>query len=64
MNYERFCRSCQKKTEHDHATDLLGLGDRDGVATRLFFGVLTLGASEVMANRFYECQECGRRARA
>ncbi|MDP9854469.1 hypothetical protein [Agrobacterium tumefaciens] len=60
----RFCRTCQKKTEHNRITDLLGVGDRDGIATRLFFGAITLGASEAMADRYLECHECGRRTRA
>lgn len=64
MSIVRFCRCCQRKTEHDHYTDLLGLGDRSSVAERLFFGVITLGASEAMADKRYECQECGRRSAA
>lgn len=64
MRTMRFCRICQKKTDHDHFVDLLSVGDRDGFATRLFFGIVTMGASEVMADRRYECQECGKVTRA
>ena len=63
MTY-RFCRTCQKRTDHDHITDLLGDGSRDGVYTRAFFGFLTLGGSEAMADRYLECHECGRKTRA
>ena len=61
---KRFCRFCLKKTDHDKHTDLLGIGDSDGVAARIFFVVVTLGASEAMADRYWECQECGKTTRA
>lgn len=64
MSEHRFCRVCTRKTEHDRYTDIMGVGNRAGIAERLFFGVVSLGASEVMADRYLECQECGKVSRA
>jgi len=60
----RFCRTCLKATEHDVSTDLFGLGERSNLAERLFFGCMTLGISEAIATKRFECQECGTRRRA
>lgn len=60
MSVKRFCSCCGKKTGHEKFTDLLGLGERSGFAERLFFGVISMGASEVMADRYIECDECGK----
>ena len=60
MSIRRFCRNCCKKTEHEKFVDLLGTGHRAGVVERLFFSVVSVGASEVMADRYVECDECGK----
>lgn len=59
MTEHRYCRYCQKKTDHDTYKDLFGMGERSNVAERLFFGMMTLGASEAIGTTRRECQECG-----
>ena len=56
----RFCRCCCKRTDHDKIVDIHGTGARSGVIERLFFFAVSMAASEVMASRYLECQECGR----
>lgn len=63
MSVRKFCRTCRKKTDHDKRVDLLGDGWSGPLERALCF-VLSMGASEVMASRYLECEECGRVTRA
>lgn len=49
-----------KRTDHEDIVDLMGDGSRNGLLSRAFFCIVTIGASEGMADRYIECQECGK----
>lgn len=62
MITSKYCKKCQKKTDHRHVR-VSGLGDEnEGAVKRLFIGAVTLGISEVFADHYLECAECGRTA--
>lgn len=57
---KRFCYACWKKTEHDVRVDIHGDGSWSDMGERLFLGIVTMGASEAMADKYLQCEECGR----
>lgn len=60
MSVIRFCRGCGKKTNHDKRVDIHGQGSWSGAGERLLLGIATMGASEAFAERYLECEECGK----
>jgi hypothetical protein len=60
MIISRFCRACGKKTGHYKRVDLMGAGKWAGPVDRLLCFVASMGASEAMASRYFECEECGK----
>lgn len=57
----RYCRRCDCPTDHSKIRVNV-MGDTDeGVVSRFFWGVLSLGANEALADRYLECNECGAR---
>lgn len=61
---KRFCHCCGKKTDHDKRVDVHGLGRFSDAGERLFLGIVTMGASEAFADRYLQCEECGKVTRA
>lgn len=57
---KRFCRVCGKKTDHYKRVDLLGTGNWNSALDRILCAVASMGASEAMAHRYFECEECGK----
>lgn len=54
----RFCARCDGATPHEQfAVDLMG--DRESLAKRAFFGVLTSGWSELVREKRIRCLRCG-----
>ena len=59
----RWCKSCDQTTPHDSFVDGLAQGQKSSAGERLFFGVVTFGFSEAIADRWNKCQRCGRKER-
>ena len=60
---KRFCHQCGKKTVHDKKTDVHGNGSFTGPIERTLLFFVTFAASEAMADRYVQCEECGRISR-
>ncbi len=55
----RFCQRCQKYTLHDKC-DLNERVEDLGLFGRVYFGIFTLGLSEMLREPGWRCQECGK----
>lgn len=53
MSEKRFCKTCNKNTYHDKLS-------KYSVPERVFFGVWTLGFSEIYNNTYYKCTKCNK----
>ena len=58
MEKMRMCPRCERKTLHDEWKDS-PLGSRANAAERLFFGVISFGASELIMDKYRQCLRCG-----
>lgn len=63
MSQLRYCKSCNENTLHDKFKDGLVVGEKADAFERAFFGVFTLGFSEIIGDYWYKCQKCGRKIR-
>jgi hypothetical protein len=52
----RWCKRCNENTEHDAKHEHHPL-------VRGFFAITTMGASEVVSDKWWECQKCGKRTK-
>tara|TARA_B100000749_G_C18446284_1_gene474393 strand:+ start:3289 stop:3486 length:198 start_codon:yes stop_codon:yes gene_type:complete len=53
----RYCQECEKETLHDKFTDHIH-GEQFSSVGRLFWGAVTIGVSELGAERYWVCQQC------
>lgn len=60
MSTTRFCYRCDKRAKHDRLVDVTGNGRPDSAVQRIACFVVSLGASEVFADRYLQCHECGK----
>lgn len=61
MSDKRYCRRCDKATDH-RCVRVNAFGDEDeGYVSRAFFGFLSAGMSEICSENVYECLDCGSR---
>lgn len=59
----RYCPGCKCATGHRRIRINAISGQEDeGLVARTFFGVISGGVSELMADEAHECIECGRRS--
>lgn len=59
MKKLRYCRYCRCGTKHTPIR-INVLGDTDeGIISRIIWGVLSVGASEGLSDKYLECDECG-----
>lgn len=63
MSELRYCKRCRENTLHDHFKDGLEEGVKADGFERAFFGVFTLGLSELIGDRWTKCQKCGLKLR-
>jgi hypothetical protein len=54
----RYCKQCRQDTRHDVFKDGLAIGEEADKFERVFFGIFTLGASELLTDRWRQCQRC------
>lgn len=59
MTKRFFCRNCRKTTEHQYIRVSAFGGVGESAGSRILTGLFTGGMSELFAESYYECGECG-----
>lgn len=58
-----YCKKCQCDRRHDVFKDGLAIGKPVDGFERAFFGIFTLGMSELVTDWWRKCQACDRRTK-
>lgn len=53
----RWCKRCDRETPHDIWKEVF---PNTGAIERIFFGIGTIGFSELITTKCTECQRCGK----
>ena len=59
----RYCKRCWKDTRHDIFKDGPVRGQKVDSVERTFFAIITLGFTELITDKWRQCQVCDRKER-
>lgn len=57
----RYCKRCKKDTRHDIFKDGLVIGEKSDGFERGFFAIVTFGFSELVSEKWRQCQVCDKK---